>query len=321
MSVPSLGDIYLAQARLRPYIERTPLVPTGDLPVGRVAAAIYLKLENLQRTRSFKVRGALNKLLTLSREARAQGVIAASAGNHAQGVAYGAHLLGVYALIVMPQGTPQVKVKATRAYGAEVLLAGASYEEAEARARALAEARGLVYVSPYNDPAVIAGQGTIGLEIIADLPDVAQVLIPVGGGGLAAGVGLALRRLRPGVRLIGVSSRATPAMYNRLKGTHLPQLPTLAEGLAGEIEPGAITVELARQLLDDIVLVEEADLAAAMVWMLREHGWVIEGSAAVGIAALFSGRVQAEGPTVIIVTGGNVDFERLQQVICGFAQP
>lgn len=320
MSTLSLGDIYLAQARLRPYIESTPLVPAGDLPGVRASAGIYLKLENLQRTRSFKVRGALNKLLALSREARARGVAAASAGNHAQGVAYGARLLGATALIVMPQRTPQVKIKATRAYGAEVLLEGASYEEAEARARALAEERGLVYVSPYNDPAVIAGQGTIGLEIIAALPDVAQVLIPVGGGGLAAGVGLALRRLRPDARLLGVSSRATPAMYNRLKGTHLPQLPTLAEGLAGDIEPGAITVELARQLLDDIVLVEEAHLAAAMVWMLREHGWVIEGSAAVGIAALLSGQVQAEGLTVAIVSGGNVDFERLHQVICA-AQP
>lgn len=320
MSTLSLGDIYLAQARLRPYIESTPLVPAGDLPGVRASAGVYLKLENLQRTRSFKVRGALNKLLALSQEARARGVVAASAGNHAQGVAYGARLLGVAALIIMPQGTPQVKIKATRAYGAEVLLEGDSYEEAEARARALAEERGLVYVSPYNDPAVIAGQGTIGLEIIAALPDVAQVLIPVGGGGLAAGVGLALRRLRPDARLLGVSSRATPAMYNRLKGTSLPQLPTLAEGLAGEIELGAITVDLARQFLDDIVLVEEADLAAAMVWMLREHGWVIEGSAAAGIAALLSGQVQAEGLTVAIVTGGNVDFERLHQVICA-AQP
>jgi len=319
MSLPTLGDIYLAQARLRPHIVWTPLVPTGLADAAASAGPagpVYLKLENLQHTRSFKLRGALSKLLTLSEVERARGVVAASAGNHAQGVAYGARMLGLPALIVMPRGTPQVKVKATRAYGVEVLLEGASYDEAEARALALARERGLVYVSPYNDPAVIAGQGTIGLEVAADLPSVAQVLVPVGGGGLASGVGLALKRIRPGVRLIGVSSRATPALYNRLKGTSLPQLPTLAEGLAGEIESGSITIELARRVLDDIILVEEAAIAGTMAWMLREHGWVIEGSAAVGIAALLTGAVRAEGPTAVVVTGGNVDFEVLQRVIC-----
>jgi threonine dehydratase len=307
---PTLGDIYLAQARIQAYIARTPLVQASDLPF------VYLKLENLQQTRSFKGRGALNKLLTLSPGERARGIIAASAGNHAQGVGYGAQMLGLRALVVMPEDTPQVKVRATRAYGVEVLLEGRSYDEAEARALELARERGLTFVSPYNDPAVIAGAGTIGLEILRDLPDVTQVLVPVGGGGLAAGIGLTLRKLKPGARIIGINSRATPAMYNVLKATDLPQLPTLAEGMAGGIEPGSITVPLARQLLDDIVLVEEDALAAAMVWMLREHGWVIEGSGAAGIAALLSGVIRVEGQTVAVVSGGNVDFERLQEVVC-----
>jgi threonine dehydratase len=311
--IPTFEGIALAQARVQPYIVRTPLVQASGLP------SVYLKLENLQRTRSFKVRGALNKLLTLSREERAHGIVAVSAGNHAQGVGYGAQMLGLDALVVMPEDTPEIKVKATRAYGVEVLLEGESYDEAEARGLALARERGRAYVSPYNDAAIIAGQGTIALEILADLPDVTQVLVPVGGGGLAAGIGLALRALKPDVRLIGINSRATPAMYNELKGTQLPQRPTLAEGMAGGIEAGSITIPLARQLLDDIVLVEEADLAAAMVWTLREHGWaegVVEGSAAAGLAALLSGVVRAEGPTVAVVSGGNVDFERLKQVLC-----
>ena len=305
----NLQTIFAARSRIAPFAQHTPLEWSREL-------GAYLKLENLQRTGSFKLRGALNRVLSLSDEEKRRGVVAASAGNHAQGVAFGCARVGVSALIVMPEATPRTKVEATRSYGVEIELFGATYDDAEAKARRIERESGRVFISPYNDPLIIAGQGTVALEILEDLPDVAQVLVPVGGGGLISGVGVALKAVNPAIRVIGVTSRATPAMYNHLKGERLPQLPTIAEGLSGEVEPGAITLDLAPQVTDDVLLVEEDDIRAAIAWLVEAHHLIAEGSGAVGIAALRARPDLASiGPTVAIVTGGNLDIEELRRLI------
>jgi len=282
-----------------------------------LGAGIWLKLENQQRTRSFKLRGAANAVAVLDDAERSRGVVTASAGNHAQGLAAAGQVFGVRVLAVMPVDTPAIKVQHTQERGAETLLFGDSYDAAEAHARRLEPELGLTFVSAYNDPAVVAGQGTIALEVLADLPTAARVLVPVGGGGLVSGVGLALKSVNPSVQVIGVQSMATPAVFNFLRGTSLPQAPTLAEGLAGDVEAGSITLDMIRQFMDDIVLVEETEIEDAIRWMLREHGQVVEGAGAVGVAALLTGRVEMDdGPTVVIISGGNVDYETLQRLAC-----
>ena len=306
----TLRDVLRARARLSGLVRHTPLEPAPALGAG-----IWLKLENLQRTRSFKLRGAANAVAVLDDAERSRGVVTASAGNHAQGLAAAGQVFGVRVLAVMPVDTPAIKVQHTQERGAETLLFGDSYDAAEAHARRLEPELGLTFVSAYNDPAVVAGQGTIALEILADLPTVARVLVPVGGGGLVSGVGLALKSVNPSVRVIGVQSVATPAVFNYLRGTSLPQAPTLAEGLAGDVETGSITLELIRQFMDDIVLVEEPEIEDAIRWMLREHGQVVEGAGAVGVAAILAGRIRIDDrPTVVIVSGGNVDYETLQRL-------
>jgi threonine dehydratase len=245
-----------------------------------------------------------------------RGVVTASAGNYAQGVAFGCAQLGVHADIVMPESTPRTKVEATQSYGVGVRLFGATYDDAEADARHMERKGGRVFISPYNDPAVIAGQGTVALEILQDLPDLAQVVVPVGGGGLICGVGVAFKAINPAIRVVGVTSRATPAMYNHLKGEHLPQLPTIAEGLAGEVEQGAITLDIVTQVADDILLVEEEDIRAAIAWLVEAHHLIAEGSGAVGIAAMRRlPELVSAGPTAIIVTGGNLDIEQLRKTL------
>lgn len=306
----NLQDIYAARAQISRWARHTPLEPSPAL-----GADIYLKLENLQRTGSFKLRGALNRTQSLSPAEQARGVVAASAGNHAQGVALGCALLGVSAVVVMPESTPRTKLFATQRYGAEVRLVGQTYDEAEAAARQIERETGRVFISPYNDARVVAGQGTIALELLQDLPDLKRVIVPVGSGGLLSGIAVALKAINPAIRVIGVTSRATPAMYNHLKGTRLPQLPTLAEGLAGEIEAGAITLDLAR-LADDIVLVEESAIARTIAWLIETHHLIAEGSGAVGIAAILTGVLTAtEGPTAIIVTGGNLEAQDLFEIL------
>jgi threonine dehydratase len=309
----TLHDVYQAQARLAGLVRHTPLEPAPAL-----GARVWLKLENLQHTRSFKLRGAANAIAGLSDADRPRGVITASAGNHAQGLAAAGQVLGVRVVTVMPEDTPNIKVKRTRELGAQTLLFGSSYDAAEAQARHLEKKMGLTFVSAYNHPQVVAGQGTIALEILADLPEIARVLVPVGGGGLVSGIGLALKSVNPGIQVIGVQSVATPALYNYIKDTSLPQAQTLAEGLAGHIEAGSITLELSHQVMDDIVLVEEKDIGKAIRWLLSEHSQVVEGAGAVGVAALLSGRVVAgDSPLVIIISGGNIDYETLRQLVCG----
>ncbi len=304
----NLQAIFAARSRIAPFVRHTPLEFSREL-------GAYLKLENLQRTGSFKLRGALNRILALTDEEKRRGVVTASAGNHAQGVAFGCARANVSALIVMPETTPRTKVQATRCYGAEIELCGVTYDEAEAKARRIERETGRVFISGYNNPLVIAGQGTVALEILEDLPDVAQVLVPVGGGGLISGVGVALKAANPAIRVIGVTSRATPAMFNHLKGERLPQLPTMAEGLSGEVEPGALTLDIVPQVADDVLLVEEEDIRAAIAWLVEAHHLIAEGSGAVGIAALRSRSVDAAIPTVAIVSGGNLDIEELCRLI------
>jgi len=304
----TLQAIWAARARVAPFVRHTPIEFSRGL-------GAYLKLENLQRTGSFKLRGALNRILSLSDEEKQRGVVAASAGNHAQGVAFGCAQVGVSAWVVMPEATPRTKVQATQGYGVEIKLFGANYDGAEAEARRIERESGRVFVSPYNDPLVIAGQGTLAIEILEDLPDVMQVIVPVGSGGLISGVGAALKAINPAIRVLGVTSRATPAIYNHVKGQHLPQRATIAEGLAGEVEPGALTLDIVPQVVDDILLVEEEDIRASIVWLVEAHHLIAEGSGAVGIAALRRWPELNAGPTAVIVSGGNLDLEELRRIL------
>ncbi|MBZ0285371.1 MAG: threonine/serine dehydratase [Anaerolineae bacterium] len=306
------ADVQVARQRIAPYLRPTPLEHAPDL-------GVWLKLENANRTHSFKVRGALNALLALSDAERAKGIVAASSGNHAQGVAYAAHLLKARAKILMPIHTPLRKVNGVRRYGAEAVLFGANYDETEAEARQLEKAEGLTFVSPYNDPMVIAGAGTVGLELIDDLPNIQRAIIPVSGCGLISGIGLALKAHNPAIEVIGVSSVSTPALYNFRHGTNLPQIwDTLAEALSGEIESGSITFELTRQVVDRVVLVSEEAIAEAMRWIAFQAGWIVEGGGAVGVAALLSGVLAAdERPTAVVLSGGNVDEDTLRRVLTG----
>ncbi len=309
----TLRDVYQAQSQLAGLVRHTPLEPAPAL-----GSRVWLKLENLQRTRSFKLRGAANAVAALSEVQRARGVVAASSGNHSQGLAAAGEAFGVRVLTVMPEDTPAIKVQHTRELGAQTLLFGHTYDAAEAHARHLEKKMGQAFVSAYNDPHVIAGQATIALEILSDLPEVVRVLVPLGGGGLVSGVGFALKTVNPSIKVIGLQSVATPAMYNYLEGASLPQASTLAEGLAGDVEAGSITFELVERYMDEVVLVEEREIEAAIRWLLREHGQVVEGAGAVGVAALLTDRVAVDaGPTVVVISGGNLEYETLRHLIAG----
>lgn len=302
--------IVAAQSRIAPY-----LLPTALEAAPGLGPLIWLKLENTQRTHSFKVRGAFNAILSLPPTAR---IVTASSGNHAQGVAYAAAIAGLPAKILMPPHTPRRKIAGVERYGAEVVLFGASYDDAEREALRLAQTAGYTFISAYNDPLVIAGAGTIGLEILAQLPTVARVLVCVSGGGLISGIATAIQQVRPTVEVIGVGAEASPALYNAFYQTDRPHQPdTLAEALSGDIETGSITIPITRALVDQIVLVTESEIAAAMRWLIAEQGWLVEGGGAVGVAAILSGRVPLDDrPTVIIISGGNADLTTFQRVLC-----
>ena len=311
----TLQNIRDAAVRLQGQVLDTPCVESKTLS-DIVGAQVFLKFENLQFTASFKERGACNKLTQLTPEERARGVVAMSAGNHAQGVAYHAQRLGIRAVIVMPRFTPGVKVERTRGFGAEVVLHGDTLEAASAHAHALAEAQGLVFVHPYDDEAVAAGQGTLGLEMLAAVPDLDTLVIAVGGGGLMAGVATAARALRPDITLIGVQTTRFPAMVNAVQGTHYPQgTSTIAEGIAVGT-PGQMTQEVIKRLVDDLVLVDEGDIEQAVLMLLEIEKTLVEGAGAAGLAALLRYPERFAGQKVgLVLCGGNIDPLLLASII------
>jgi threonine dehydratase len=309
--MPTLADVTLARYRLAPYLQPTPLEAAPSL-----SENVWLKLENANKTHSFKIRGALNALLALPQEQRERGVVTASSGNHAQGIAYAAYLLGIEARVMMPVYVAKRKEAGVRRYGAQTILYGDDYFEIEQEALRIARDEGLTYISAYNHPDVIAGQGTIGLEIFDVLPSIERVIVPVGGGGLISGIALALKGLKPSVEVIGVNPAVSPDMYNFFYNANEPlDHHSLADALPGEIEPGSITFDLVPRLVDSIVRVGEAEIAAAMRWMVAEQGWMAEGGGLVGVAALQSGIIPAGGVTALVISGGNVDAAVLAGVL------
>ncbi len=294
----------------------TPCVESKTL--GQILGAqVYLKFENLQFTASFKERGALNKLATLVETGGTQnGVIAASAGNHAQGVAHHAQRLGLRAVIVMPTLTPTVKVERTRGFGAEVVLHGETFDAARERAMQIAKAEGLAFVHPFDDVDVIAGQGTIGLEMLRQQPDLDMLVIAVGGGGMISGIATAARALKPGLQIIGVQTARFPAMVNAIKGTSHPQgTSTIAEGIAVG-QPGLITREIIARLVDDLVLVDEGDIEQAIVMLLEIEKTLVEGAGAAGLAAMLKDPARYKGRKVgLVLCGGNIDPLLLSAII------
>lgn len=309
--------IRAARARALGLIKVTPLDPSATL--SRICGRpILLKLENLQKTGSFKVRGAVNKVQLLDPAGRARGVVTASAGNHAQGVAYAAQMLGVSATVVMPETAAFSKVAATMGYGARVVLAGRDYREAAARAAAVAEEVGATAVPAFDDADIITGQGTLGLELIEQMPDVDTVVVPVGGGGLLAGMVCALRAAAAPVRVVAVQPTGAAALGPSLRAgalVTLPSVETIADGLAtGAV--GALPFELVRGAVDEVVEVSDAEIAAAVVFLLERAKTVVEGAGAVGVAACLCGRLPAAAAKVaVIVSGGNIDMNLLDRII------
>lgn len=312
------SDALAAAERIAPYIRRTPL--DHSLHFSETTGAnVYLKLENLQHTGSFKLRGAFNKLLSLTDEQRAGGCIAASSGNHGAALAYAMSKLGVHGTIYVPEATSSVKVSAIRRAGAEVRFFGRDGLETENHARARAAEEGRVYLSPYNDEAIIAGQATCGVEIAEDLPGIDAVFIAVGGGGLIAGAGGYLKSVKPGMKVVSCQPSASAVMTRSIEAGCILDLssePTLSDGTAGGIEEGAITFELCRNTIDEYVLVSEAQIADAMRAFIDSHHMLLEGAAGVALAGLLvAGDRYAGQDVVVIVCGGNISRETLRTVI------
>ena len=311
----SAADVRAAATRLAGQIENTPCLHSRTLSA-ITGAEVWLKFENLQFTASFKERGALNRLLALEAAERARGVIAVSAGNHAQGVAYHAQRLGIPAVIVMPAFTPTVKVERTRGFGAEVVLTGDSFEDARAAALALAAERGLAMVHPYDDARVIAGQGTIALEMLAAAPQLEVLVVAVGGGGMISGMAVAAREIKPEIEIVGVQTEHFPGMYAAFKGLQLPSAQaSLAEGIAVR-EPGVLTRAIVERTVDDMLLVGEGDIEHAVVMLLEIEKTVVEGAGAAGLAALLRHPERFAGRTVgLVLCGGNINPMVLADII------
>jgi threonine dehydratase len=316
--IVSFEDVEAADARIESHVRRTPLLASGELS-RRVGAKVFVKAENLQLTGSFKVRGATNKLSRLSEVELAAGVCAASAGNHAQGLAFAASHFGARAVLFMPAGAPLAKIAAVRQYGGEVRFVEGGYDDAQAAAKEAAEAEGMTLVHAFDDAQVVAGQGTVGLEIARDAPDVGLIVVPLGGGGLATGVAIAAKQLLPGVRVIGVQA-AECAPYLASLAAHRPigarSAYTICDGIAVK-EPGRLTLPLVERYIDGVVTVTDDQVAQAMVMLLERTKLVVEGGGAVGAAALMHGLVEppASGSVCTILSGGNVDASLLYECI------
>lgn len=314
-SLLTIDDVRAAAGRIAGAVVRTPTLYSRTLSQ-ITGADIWLKFENLQFTAAYKERGALNAMLQLDPERLQRGVIAASAGNHAQGLSYHGTRLGLPVTIVMPRPTPTVKVMQTEAVGGKVVLHGETFDEAYAHARQLETELGLTFVHPFDDPHVAAGQGTVALEMLEDAPEIDTLAIPIGGGGLSTGMGVAARALRPDIQLVGVQAKLFPSMYNKLKHQHLRcGGDTLAEGIAVKV-PGEFTSRMLGNLLDDVVLVNESQLESALALLLQIEKTVVEGAGAAGLAAVMANREMFAGRKVgVVLTGGNIDTRLLANVL------
>ena len=304
----TLKNIQQAQKTIAPYAKPTPLTRSKFLSE-LCSDDVFLKLENQQVTHSFKIRGVMNKLLNLSSEEKARGVVTASAGNHGQAVAFGAQKLGFSAKIVVPTNTPKIKV------------VGETYPEAEKKAKEIATQEGCLYISPYNDELIVAGHGTVGLEILKALPNVDVVIVPVGGGGLISGISIAVKSQKPNVQVIGVQSEASPIMFESLKAgkivpPHRHEPSTIAEGLSGGIEKGSITFTIAQQYVDEVMLVREESIRHAVYLLWKNEKQVVEGSGVAGVAMLLENNDSFTGQTVaVVVTGGNIDDSLFRNIL------
>lgn len=312
----TLADVKDAREALSKIVHNTPLDRSHTFSA-MTGKEVYLKLENLQKTGSFKIRGAYNKIRLLTEDERARGVIAASAGNHAQGVAYAATAAGIKATIVMPEAAPLAKIMATRGYGAEVALAGTVYDEAYQRAVEIQAASGQTFINAFNDLAVIAGQGTIGLEILEALPDVGAIVVPIGGGGLIAGLAAAVKEAAPHVKVYGVQAKGAPAMYIS-KQAHtvkaIPDAVTMADGIAVKV-PGDLTFPIIDKYVDDIVVVDDEVTAGTILMLLERAKLMVEGAGAVSLAAILQNLVPAKGKVVSVISGGNIDVNFISRII------
>src|SRR5689334_2053039 len=315
MHPPTIDDIRSAAERIKGAVIRTPMLVSRTLSEV-IGAEVWLKFENLQFTAAYKERGALNKLLQLTPEERARGVIAASAGNHAQAVAYHAKRLGIPAVIVMPEPTPTVKVTQTQGHGATVILHGDMFDDAYAKARELSLEKGYCFVHPFDDPKVIAGAGTVGLELLEDAPDLDAIVIPIGGGGLMSGVSIAARAIKPDIEMIGVEAELYPSMKCAIEGVFMPLGgDTLAEGIAVK-HPGELTSRILRELANEVMLVSERDLERAVAMLVGIEKTVVEGAGAAGLAAILANPDRFKGKKVAtILCGGNIDTHLLANVL------
>ncbi len=314
----TISDIETAHDRIREHIQLTPCTCSETLS-RMLGCTVYFKLENLQITGSFKDRGAINKILQLTPSQRAAGVIAASAGNHAQGVAHAARLAGIKSLIVMPETTPLAKIRGTRELGAQIILHGSGYDEAFNHAEQLQQEHGYTFIHAFDDPDIIAGQGTIGLELMRQVPEMDLVVVPVGGGGLLSGIATAIRTARPQIRLVGVEAKRMPAMQQSLSHNQrlcLHAANTLADGIA-IAQVGKITLEILQDLAPELVTVSEEQIASAVMALLEREKTLAEGAGAVGFAALQAGNIpDTNGRSVVIViSGGNIDMTMLEKIL------
>lgn len=311
----TLDHVYKANYILRSVVRQTDVLYAPKLKPG---TELYLKTENLQVTGSFKVRGAYYKMSQLTKEERERGVIACSAGNHAQGVALAAQKNGIKAVICLPDGAPISKVEATRSYGAEICLVEGVYDDAYQKAQQLRDEKGYTFIHPFDDPDVIAGQGTIALELAEQVPDMDAVIVPIGGGGLISGIAYTLKNLNPNVKIYGVQASGAPSMLNSIHDAHIETLDsvfTIADGIAVK-QPGSITYEICSKYVDEIVTVTDDEISAAILALMEQHKLVTEGAGAVAVAAAMFGKMDLTGKkTVCLLSGGNIDVTILSRVI------
>ncbi|TRO49723.1 pyridoxal-phosphate dependent enzyme [Candidatus Bathyarchaeota archaeon] len=317
MLMVTLENIKDARKNIMPFIKCTPLMRSQFLTT-LCGCSLFLKLENLQITSSFKPRGVFNKLLYLSAEEKKRGIITASAGNHGQAVAFAAQKLGYYARVVVPKATPKVKIAGIKKYGADLVLYGDNYDSAERKAKELSHKDGCAYISPYNDELIIAGHGTIGLEILETLPEVDVIMVPLGGGGLLSGISIAVKSIKPAVKVIGVQSKSSPVMYESLKAGKIVDVKkrqnSIAEGLSGNVGP--ITFEIVKKYVDCVMLVQEETLRKAVYLLWTYDKQIVEGSGAAAVSPVMENKSVFKDKCIVsVVTGGNIDSDLFQRIL------